>query len=60
MSTERVVPNRKRTSEPQTLKEALRLLQEDAKASGADKLTMEEILQEIAAYRGEKREKAGR
>ncbi|HEX7361884.1 MAG TPA: hypothetical protein VF283_15440 [Bryobacteraceae bacterium] len=51
MSTEKVLPKRKRTSEPQNLKEALRLLQEDAKASGTDKLTREEILQEIAAYR---------
>ncbi len=42
--------------EPKTLKEALRLLQEDAKAKGTDKLTMEEIIEEIAAYRREKRE----
>ena len=42
--------------EPNTLKEALRLLQEDAKANGTDKLTMEEIVEEIAAYRREKRE----
>ena len=42
--------------ESKTLKEALRLLQEDAKAKGTDKLTMEEIIEEIAAYRREKRE----
>lgn len=48
--------------EPKTLKEALRLLREDAQAKGVDKLTMEEIDEEIAAYRREKREKelAGR
>ncbi len=44
-------------SEPKTFKEALQLLREDAKAKGLDKLTMEEIDQEIAAYRREKREK---
>lgn len=42
--------------EPNTLREALRLLQEDAKAKGTDKLTMEEINEEIAAYRREQRE----
>lgn len=43
--------------EPKTLKEALQLLREDARAKGVDKLTMEEIDEEIAAYRREKREK---
>ncbi len=42
--------------EPKTLKEALRLLREDAKSKGLNKLTMQEIDQEIAAYRRERRE----
>jgi hypothetical protein len=42
--------------EPKTLKEAFRLLREDAKAKGTDKLTVEEIDEEIAAYRREQRE----
>ncbi len=48
--------------EPKTIAEALRWLQEDAKAKGTDKLTMEEIIEEIAAYRSEEREreKAGK
>lgn len=44
--------------EPKTFKEAIRLLREDAKAKGSDKLTMEEIDAEIAASRREEREKA--
>jgi hypothetical protein len=44
-------------NEPKTFKEALRLLREEAKAKGLDNLTMEEIDQEIADYRREKREK---
>ena len=58
MSTSNFPVNNKLTTEeePKTLKEALRLLQEDAKAKGTDKLTMEEIIEEITAYRREKRE----
>jgi hypothetical protein len=36
---------------------ALKALQEDAKRKGLDKMTMEEINAEIAAYRREKRVK---
>lgn len=56
MSTEKSLPKNQCTSKPKALKEALRLLQEDAKAKGTDKMTMEEIIEEIAAYRREKRE----
>jgi hypothetical protein len=45
------------TPEPKTLAEALELIREDARAEGVDKLTMEEIDAEIAAYRREQREK---
>ena len=37
---------------------ALKALQEDAKRKGLDKITMDEINAEIAAYRREKRTKA--
>ena len=37
---------------------ALKALQEDAKRKGLDKMTMDEINEEIAAYRREKRAKA--
>ena len=43
-------------SKPKTIAQALQLLREDAKAAGTDKMTMEEIIEEIAAYRREKRE----
>lgn len=39
---------------------ALKALQEDAKRKGLDKLTMDEINAEVAAYRREKRLKAKR
>jgi hypothetical protein len=39
---------------------ALKALQEDAKRKGLDKITMEEINAEIAAYRREKRLKMKR
>lgn len=39
---------------------ALKALQEDAKRKGLDKLTMEQINAEIAAYRREKRLKPKR
>ena len=39
------------------LREAFRAIQEDSVINGTDKLTMEEIDAEIAAYRHEKREK---
>ena len=42
---------------PKTLKDALRLLQESASATGTDKLTMEEIIEEIAADRRERRQR---
>ncbi len=45
------------TREPKTIAEALRLMQEDARAKGTDQLTMEEIIEEIAAYRREERER---
>jgi len=59
MSTSKSPQNRDETSElePKTFAEALQLLREDAKAKGVDKLTMDEINEEIAAYRREKREK---
>ncbi len=64
MSTNKspVNDNQPTEREPKTLAEALQLLREDAKAKGVDKLTMEEIDEEIAAYRREKREQelAGR
>jgi antitoxin YefM len=37
--------------------EAFRALQEEAVSNGADKMTLDEINEEIAAYRREKREK---
>ena len=42
--------------EPKTLKEALKLLREDAKAKGVDRLAVDDINKEIAAYRREKLE----
>ena len=39
---------------------ALKALQEDAKRKGLDKMTMEEINAEIAAYRREKRVKSSK
>jgi hypothetical protein len=41
----------------QTLKQAMRDIQEDSVKNGTDKMTMDEIDAEIAAYRREKREK---
>ena len=43
---------------PKNLAEALHWIREDAQAKGTDKLTMEEIDAEIAAYRREKHEEA--
>jgi hypothetical protein len=59
MSAEKALrdPGARVEREPQTLAEALDLLQQDAEAKGVDKLTMEEIDAEIAAYRREQREK---
>ena len=47
----------KTSSKPITALTALKALQEDAKRKGLDKLTMDEINAEIAAYRQEKRRK---
>lgn len=60
-TTSNTRPEEKQESQPKTLGEALQLLREDAKAAGTDQMTMEEIIEEIAAYRREKREqeKAG-
>lgn len=63
MSIDEILPNEQLTfEEPKTLREAIRLLQEDAKANGTDNMTMEEIIEEIAAARREMREqeKAGK
>ena len=62
MSTEETLPKSEDASERKSLVEALRLLQGDAKAKGTDKMTMKEIIEEIAAYRREKQEqeKAGK
>jgi hypothetical protein len=62
MSTEKTLPKDEDASERENFAEALRLLQDDAKAKGTDKMTMEEIIEEIAAYRREKQEqeKAGK
>jgi len=43
--------------EPKTFAEAVRILQEDAKAKGTNKMTMEEIDAEIEASRREQQEK---
>ncbi len=43
--------------EPKTFAEAVRMLQEDAKVKGVNKMTMEEIDAEIAAVRQEQLEK---
>lgn len=40
------------------LQEAFRAIQEDSAINGTDKMTMDEIDAEIAAYRKEKREKS--
>jgi DNA-damage-inducible protein J len=45
----------KQTQARQSLKQVLRLMQEDSVRNGTDKMTMEEIDAEIAAYRQEKR-----
>lgn len=56
MGISKTLPDQRSSNdnEPKTLAEALRLLQEDAKAKGVDKLTMRQINAEIAAYRREK------
>jgi hypothetical protein len=43
---------------PSTLAEAVRLLREDARAKGTDKLTMREIDAEVAAVRRGRRKKS--
>jgi len=50
----------KTSSKAITALTALKALQEDAKRKGLDKLTMDEINAEIAAYRREKRLKVKR
>ncbi len=61
MSTNEKSSNEECTStEPKTLKEALQLLREDAHAKGTDKMTMEEIIEEIAGIAGENREQENR
>ena len=50
----------KTSSKAITALTALKALQEDAKRKGLDKLTMDEIHAEIAAYRREKRLKVKR
>ncbi|HEY6253336.1 MAG TPA: hypothetical protein VI685_25550 [Candidatus Angelobacter sp.] len=50
----------KTSSKATTALTALKALQEDAKRKGLDKLTMEEINAEVAAYRREKRLKLKR
>ena len=50
----------KTSSKAITALTALKALQEDAKRKGLDKLTMDEINTEIAAYRREKRSKVNR
>jgi DNA-damage-inducible protein J len=52
-----VAPNMEARKE---LREAFKSIQEDSIRNGTDKMTMEEIDAEIAAYRREKRESAAR
>lgn len=43
---------------PKNLAEAVRWIQQDARAQGTDQMTMEEIDEEIAAYRREQQQAA--
>jgi metal-responsive CopG/Arc/MetJ family transcriptional regulator len=55
----RYYQEQRQNNRPRSLTEAIRLVREDAKAKGTDKMGMRDIKREIAEYRREKRGNGG-